>query len=92
MLPIKPEDITPETLDEVAREWDQARIYAITRAEVIIKGNQYRAAVAHASELEMQCMLRARRLKMLGITPKEIRELFGVERKKVNQWLKGMDS
>lgn len=92
MLPIKPEDITPDKLDEVSREWNQARIYAITRAEVIIKGNQYRAAVAHASELEMQCMLRARRLSMLGVTPKEIRELFGVERKKVNQWLKGMDS
>jgi hypothetical protein len=91
MLPIRPEDITPDKLDEVSREWDQARIYAVTRAEVLVKGNQYRAAVSHVGQLEMQCMLRARRLCMLGMTRKEIGELFGVGRKKINQWLKGME-
>jgi hypothetical protein len=91
MLPIKPEEITVDKLDEVSREWDQARIYAVTRAEVIVKGNQYRAALFHVGELEMQCMLRARRLCMYGITRKEIGELFGVDRKTINKWLKGMD-
>ncbi|AUV61444.1 HTH protein [Pontimonas phage phiPsal1] len=91
MLPIKPEDITVDKLDEVSREWDQNRIYAVTRGEVVIKGDQYRAAVARASELEIQCMLRARRLCMWGITRKEIGELFGVDQRTVNKWLKGMD-
>jgi len=91
MLPIKPEEITVDKLDEVSREWEQNRIYAVTRAEVLVKGNEYRAAVSHASKLEMQCMLRARRLRMYGITRKEICELFGVDRKTVNKWLKGMD-
>jgi len=91
MLPIKPEDITPDKLDEVAREWDQARLYAVTRAEVLVKGNEWRAAKVRENQLEVQCMLRARRLRMYGMSRKEIQYLFGADRKTINKWLKGMD-
>lgn len=88
---VKPEDITPEKLDEVAREWDTERLWAVTRAEVLLLGNRYRNARVEENRLEMQCMIRARRMRMLGITRGEIVDLFGVERKTVNKWLKGMD-
>jgi len=88
---MKPEDITADTLDEVSREWDAARIYAVTRAEVLVKGNEWRAARVRENRLEVQCMLRARRLRMYGMTAKEIQDLFGADRKTINKWLKGMD-
>lgn len=90
MLPVKPEDITVDVLDEVAREWESDRMWAVTRAEIINIGNQYRAARLQENRLEMQCMIRARRLFMYGITKKEMQDLFGVDRKVINKWTKGM--
>jgi len=88
---VKPEDITPDKLDEVAAEWDTERLWAVTRAEVIIKGNEWHAARLRENRLETQCMIRARRLRAYGITRKEIQELFGTDKKTVSKWLKGMD-
>ena len=88
---VKPEDITVDKLDEVAREWDTERLWAVTRAEVILKGNEWRDARVRENRLEMQCMICARRLRMYGITRKEIQDLFGCDRKTVNKWLKGME-
>ena len=88
---VKPEDITVDVLDQVAAERDTERLWAVTRAEVILKGNEWRNARLLENRLETQCMIRARRLKMYGLTKKEIQDLFGADRKTVNKWLKGME-
>jgi hypothetical protein len=88
---MRPEEITVDVLDQVAAEWEQSRLIQLTRDEVIELGLEYARARLAENRLETQCMLRARKLRMLGFEKLEIGELFGVPRRTVNKWLKGMD-
>lgn len=88
---LRPEDITVDVLDRVAEEWDTRRLIALVRAEVIVKAKEWHEAAWVAEKLHMQCLIRARRLRMLGFDKKEIGELFDVTRTVVNKWTKGMD-
>jgi len=85
------EEITREKLDEVADEWEENRLIQLARHEVIALSERFKAARVAENRLNNQCMIRARRLVMLGFDKKEIQELFDVDRRTVNKWLKGMD-
>ena len=88
---MRAEDITPDVLDQVAAEWEQDRLVQLARNEVIELGRRFHKARVAENRLDVQCMIRARRLVMLGFDKKEIGELFDVDRRTVNRWLKGMD-
>jgi len=89
---MRAEDITPEVLDQVAAEWEQDRLVQLARNEVIELGRRFRKARVAENRLDVQCMIRARRLVMLGFDKREIGELFDVDRRTVNRWLKGMEN
>jgi len=85
------EDITRETLDELEFQWEQTRLKNLVRDEVTTLGRRYEQARVQEERLEGMCMIRARRLAMLGFDRREIGELFNVTAPKVNKWLKGME-
>lgn len=85
------EDITVELLDQVEAEQDEIRARDLVRDAVLKLGREYALARLHENRLETQCMLRARKLRMLGFEKAEIGQLFGVPRRTINKWMKGMD-
>jgi len=88
MEAVKVEDITPETLDRIAWEWEETRIERLIRRNIILLGNEYRLARATANNLEMRCRIRAIQMHKHGMDPKEIAELFDVDMKEMRKWLK----
>jgi len=83
------EDITPETLDQVAAEWEENRIANLVRDSVVSLGRELRTARVEASQAEMRAKIRAMRLYHQHDVPKkEIAELLGLETREVNKWLK----
>lgn len=85
------EDITREVLDEVAEAWEQTRLKNLVRDEVTALGRRYAQARVQEERLEGQCMMRARKLKLLGFDKQEIAELFDVRQAQVTKWIKGME-
>lgn len=91
MLLVKPEDITVDVLDQVTQEWDDMRLLSYTRTEVIRMASELKKARWDTWNLETRAMLKARKLRMLGFTKQEIRELFDIKQAELTKWLKGMD-
>jgi CRP-like cAMP-binding protein len=89
---MRAEDITPDVLDQVAAEWEQQRLVQLARSEVVELGRRFHQARLVENRLDVQCMIRARRLVMLGFDKRDIGELFDVDRRTVNRWLKGMEN
>jgi len=90
-MKLQVDEITRDVLDELEEQWEQTRLKNLVRDEVVQLGRQYRQALIHAEKLEGQCMMRARKLFMLGFDRREIAELFDVTRAVVTRWTKGMD-
>ena len=90
-MQLQVDDITREVLDELEEAWEQTRLKNLVRDEVVKLGRDHRQAQIHAERVEGQCMIRARKLFMLGFERREIAELFGVTRAVVNRWTKGMN-
>lgn len=90
MKPVSVEDITVETLDEVAAELNENRILNLTRDEVIQIGEKLRAARKYASDIELRARLRAMKLHFQhGMEPKEIAQLLMLSHWEIKRWLKG---
>lgn len=89
---MKPSDITPEKLVELDAERNDLRLKNLLRDAVVEVSRQWKMTRQLAQQMELDCMLRARRLYELGFAKKEIVNLFGVDRRTVNRWLKGMDN
>ena len=85
------DEITVQKLDEVAESWEETRLRNLARDEVTALAREYANARMVENRIELQCTLRARRMYQLGFDKKEIAQLFRVERRKLNKWLKGMD-
>lgn len=85
------DEITPDSLANVDAEQAHVALNEILRASVVAAGEHFRAHRQQLQELEVDCMLRARRLFELDFDKREIQELFGVDRRTINRWLKGMD-
>lgn len=85
-------DITPDKLAEVDAGQDRLTLESVFRTSVIAAGKEFRRACQYAQSVELDCMMRARKLAQLSFPKKEIQELFGVDRRTVNRWLKGMEN
>ena len=90
-MKLQVDDITRDVLDELEEAWEQTRLKNLVRDEVIKLGRDYRQAQIQVERVEGQCIIRARKLFMLGFERREIAELFGVTRAVVNRWTKGMN-
>ena len=88
---MRPEEITVQVLDDVEEGRQANRVKNLVRSEVVQLGHEYALARLRQNRLETRCMLRARKLRMLGFEKAEIAELFGVPKRTINKWLKGMD-
>mgnify|MGYP001321497131 CR=1 FL=1 len=89
MEPIRVEDITVETLDRVAEQWEEDRIISLVRDSVMQLGRDLRHARQYKNELEARSKIRAMKLYYQYDMPKkEIAWLFGVEVREVTKWLK----
>jgi hypothetical protein len=89
MDPIKIENITADTLDEVAREWEENRIEQVVRNNFIKLGDEYRQQRYEFSVLEAKVKIRAMRLYHYHkLSKAEIAEMLGIEVKEVRRWLK----
>lgn len=90
-MKLQVDEITRDTLDELEFQWEQTRLKNLVRDEVVRLGRRFAEARVQEERLEGQCMMRARKLYMLGFDRQEIGELFDVTRTVVNKWTKGMD-
>lgn len=89
---VKVEDITVDLLDELEQEWEEQRIRVLVRQEIIDLGERLAQTQLVLNRLELIAMLRARKLVMLGCERKELETLFGVDRKTILKWTKGVQS
>lgn len=89
---VKVEDITVDLLDELEQEWEEQRIRLLVRQEIIDLGERLAQTQLDLNRLELIAMLRARKLVMLGYKRKELETLFGVDRKTILKWTKGVQS
>lgn len=86
---LKLEDITPETLDQVAAEWQEKRLNDLARDSMIKLGRDLRRKRQEQTNVEMKAKIRAMRLyNQHDFTKKEIADLLGVETREVSKWLK----
>ena len=90
-MKLQVDEITRDTLDQLEEQWEQTRLKNLVRDEVVKLGRQFRQAQIQEERLEGQCMMRARKLYLLGFDRREIAELFDVTRTRVIKWTKGMD-
>ena len=90
-MKLQVDEITRDTLDQLEEQWEQTRLKNLVRDEVVALGRRYRQAQIQEERLEGQCMMRARKLYLLGFDRREIAELFEVTRTRVIKWTKGMD-
>jgi len=90
-MQLQVDEITRDVLDELEEQWEQTRLKNLVRDEVVALGRQFRQAQIQVERVEGHCMIRARKLFMLGFDRREIGELFDVTTSRVNKWLKGMD-
>lgn len=90
-MKLQVDEITRDTLDQLEEQWEQTRLKNLVRDEVVKLGRQFRQAQIQEERLEGQCMMRARKLYLLGFDRREIAELFEVTRARVIKWTKGMD-
>jgi len=90
-MKLQVDEITRETLDALEEQWEQTRLKNLVRDEVTALGRRYRQACAQAERLEGQCMMRARKMWLLGFDKKEVAELFDVHQNQVTKWIKGME-
>lgn len=86
---LKLEEITPETLDAVAAEWEEKRLDGLVRDSMIKLGRDLRRKRSEQAQVEMRVKIRAMKLyNQHGFTKREIAELLGVETREVSRWLK----
>lgn len=90
-MKLQVDEITRDTLDQLEEQWEQTRLKNLVRDEVVALGRRFRQAQIQEERLEGQCMMRARKLYLLGFDRREIAELFDVTRTRVIKWTKGMD-
>jgi hypothetical protein len=89
MEAIKIEDITPDTLDRIAEQWEQHRIELLVRSSMVKLGDQLRHARAEAVNAETRAKIRALKLfHQYNLPPKEIAEMLGLHTNEVRAWLK----
>lgn len=83
------EDITPESLAEVSRLWDEKRIHDLVRDSMIGLGKELRKTRAAANNVEVRAKIRALKLhNEYEFTKKEIASLLGLDTREINKWLK----
>lgn len=87
---VKIEDISVDLLDELEAEWEDQRIRVLVRQEIIDLGDRYRQAQLEQNRLGLLCMLRARKLMLLGYRRSELAPMFGVDKRTINKWTKGI--
>lgn len=89
MEAIKIEDITPDTLDRIAKQWQEDRIEALLRANMVELGKDLRRARDAAVNAETRAKIRASKLfHQYKMAPKEIAEMLGLHVNEVRAWLK----
>ncbi len=81
-------DITPELVRKLSDDLEEQKIISLAKSEVRALGDELDAAVQFASGLLARCQLRAKKLEVAGVEPREIARMFDVPARTVTAWLK----
>ena len=87
-MELKLDEITAETLEVVALEWEESKLSSLFRVNVISLADELGMAKMHANYLLAKCRMRAMRMHNLGYDKAEIAELFNVEVDEMTKWLR----
>ena len=87
-MEIKLDEITPETLEAVAKEWEESKLSSLFKVNVISLADELGAAKMHANYLLAKCRMRAIRMHDMGYDKADIAELFNVEVAEMTRWLR----
>lgn len=89
MEAVKVEDINVDTLDQVAKEWEDGRIRQLVRESMIQLGVELNTARGRAINAETRARIRAGKLYVqYEMSPEEIAELLDIKVLEVRRWLK----
>ena len=88
-MSIRVEDINVDTLDQLAREWEEHRLETLVGKSLEALGQELEVARARAQQAEVRAKLRALRLfREFDWSPEVIAETLGLTKREVNKWLK----
>ena len=87
-MKVRLEDITPETLDQIAAEWNEESIRNLFRDPLIRLGRELEFARAEANNAEVRAKIRALMLhREFNWDAAEIADMLGLTKREVNKWL-----
>jgi len=85
---VRLEDITPDTLDQIAAEWNEESIRNLFRDSLIRLGKDLEFARAEANNAEVRAKIRALMLhREFHWGAAEIADMLGLTKREVNKWL-----
>ena len=85
---VRLEDITPDTLDQIAAEWNEESIRNFFRDSLIRLGKDLEFARAEANNAEVRAKIRALMLhREFNFDAAEIADMLSLTKKEVNKWL-----
>jgi hypothetical protein len=86
---VKVQDITVDTLDAIAREWEEHRLETLVGKSLEALGRELEVARVRAQQAEVRAKLRALRLfREFDWSAEVIAETLGLTKREVNKWLK----
>ena len=88
-MSIRVEDINVDTLDQLAREWEEHRLETLVGKSLEALGHELESARVRAQQAEVRAKLRALRLfREFDWSAEAIAETLGLTKREVNKWLK----
>jgi DNA-binding transcriptional regulator YiaG len=87
MKKIKIEDITPDLILELQKQAQELRLVELTRSSLIERSIRRQSLIQELGEAEINCKIRAIRAYDLGISKKELAEIFNVTTREITKWI-----
>ena len=82
------QDITPELMQKLSDQNDEQRLHVLTRKETRALTHELEYTIMVASQLQARCQMRAKRLEHLGMSTRDIADMFDVNVRTVAKWLR----
>jgi len=87
-MKVKLEEITPDLVRELSDQNDEQSLHVLTREETRALTHELEYTIMVASQLQARCQMRAKRLEHLGMSSRDIADMFDVSVRTVAKWLR----
>jgi len=88
IMKVSLDEITAEKIEEIENYIDDSRLVSMVREKLVELGDHRNLLRTHLAIVEAQCKVRAIRAMSLGISPKELSEIFGISVATLKKWHK----